>query len=138
MTINTVIFGKNVFCGPSVLSAVLGITTDEAVLEINNIRHRPGDKEITSCYLSELVEVMHRKGYSTVYLNHLRDRSLFSLLTLLKDDGVYILNVPGHFICIEINKGKRYICDNHTKDPINANSSARLNQRVVIAVKVWK
>lgn len=130
--------GSNTFCGPAVLSVIDGMNTDEAVAEINAVRHKPKDRKVTGAYLSELVEVLTRRGYKHTYFSHLHNNSLFFVLSVLDQDGMYIVNVPGHFICIEKNGSQRYICDNRSKRPLNAGISSRLQQKAIQIVKVWK
>lgn len=127
-------FGKNNFCGPAVISAITGISTDAAEKRIQLLRRNT--KKVTGAFTTELCEVLTRFGYRTSYLTHLSHcGSIFYLLSVL-EDGQYIVCVPGHFICIEITDTAKYICDNHTKKPININASARLSQQVQQVVKV--
>lgn len=131
---NPVTFGKNNFCGPAVISSITGISTDAAELHIQLLRRN--SKKVKGAYTSELCEVLERLNYRTTYLTHLSHcGSVFYLLSVL-EAGTYIIVVPGHFICIEITDTAKYICDNHTKKPININSSARLSQQVHQVVKV--
>lgn len=126
-------FGENKYCGPSVMSAICGITTDEAAAIISGIT---GKKRVISVYESHLVAAFHKVGYKTEKLQ-VTSHTVFGSLFNLKD-GIYVYTVPRHYIAIEVNGNHRYICDNHTKSPINASASARLSQKVVSMFRVWK
>lgn len=126
--------GKNTFCGPAVISSISGVSTDVAERYIQQIRGNT--RKVTSAYTSEVVEALSRLGYRSSYLTHLSScGSIFYLLSVL-EDGQYIVMIPGHFICIEVEGNKKFICDNHTKKPLSISSSARLSQQVQIVVKV--
>jgi hypothetical protein len=122
---NSIQFGANKFCGPSVLSAVLGITTDEASAVLSKVT---GRKIITSVWPLEVVKALQVYGYKSIKINPPAS-TLFGCLRSLTD-GVYLFYVPGHVVAIEVNGIHRYICDNHTKSTLNAASSSRLMQRV--------
>jgi hypothetical protein len=53
-------------------------------------------------------------------------------------DGFYLVMIPNHFVCIEVSERKIYFCDNHTKEPMPAASSARLLQPVLAVYKIIK
>lgn len=133
---NKVNFGKNTFCGPSVISAIAGCTTDEAEALIQSVRGNR--KKVVGAYLSELTEVFRELNYSVSSLRGLENQSIFSSMFRIRDDGYYVFLIPGHFIAIEVNGNNRFICDNHTKSPINLSNSARLNQKVLGVIRVIK
>ena len=136
MTLNNVSFGRNIFCGPSSISAITGVNTDIAEQVIQDITGQR--RNVKGVYLTDLCEAFRRLKYKTTYLTHLNNSgTLFYILTVL-DDGKYIICVPNHFITIEVEGKNRYICDNHTKRPINVCGSARLSQRVINVVRVDK
>jgi hypothetical protein len=133
MTLNKVNENGNTFCGPGVISAITGIGTKEIERITQQIRRN--SKPVRGMYTSELCEILHRLGWKTSYVNGMGG-SLFYALGVL-DTGVYIVMVPGHFVCVEIDENKqRYFVDNHTKRPINAAVSARGMQRVHSVVRV--
>ena len=129
----------NTFCGPAALSIILGKDTAECEKLIKSVR-RPSNKPVRGVYLSELAAVLEVQGYKVEYQRetHLVGRSLFFSMTMMKEDGLYIFLIPHHFVVIEKDNAYRYICDNHTKTPINAATSARLNQVVLDCFKVSK
>lgn len=135
---NPVTFGANVFCGPAVISAVAGVTTDEAAKLVQDLRR--SSRPVKAMYNSELIQVFSRLGFNTVYLDKYKTSSLFYLLhSVLLEPGTYVFMVPGHFIAIEINSdGRKYICDNHTKKPLNVTASARLSQKVTCVLRITK
>jgi hypothetical protein len=131
-------FGENVYCGPAVISAICEITTDDAARYINYYRGKSSDSKVTGANLSELKWVLSHLDYETEDKPKLANMSLYRFLLSVKEEAYYIVCVPGHFIIAELRDGKRYICDNHTKQEINAGASARLSQPVVQVLKVTK
>jgi len=133
---NRILFGKNEFCGPSVLSAICGISTDEAAAVLSSIT---GRNKVAGIYIRELKSAFNQLGYNCVDVLLARGTSLSaSPVPLHGKDGQYIFTIPGHFIAIELNGNHKYICDNHTKEPINVGASARLSMRVQHVFKVVK
>lgn len=126
-------FGYNKYCGPAVLSILTGRSTDECAKVISQVSKQ---YTVVGVTLTDLMESARRLGFNTENM-HIDGMSLFrALLTLApKGDGTFIVNVPNHWVCIEVTDGKLYFCDNHTKEPIPAASSARLSMP---ALAVWK
>lgn len=132
MTELTNVFGLNKFCGPGVLSAFTGMSTDECARVIGQIS---GQRQITGVQYAHLLEVCRRLGFTTTEIP-VFSRTLFGcLLNLSKNDGKYIIVVPNHYVAVEVNQHQVYLIDNHTKRPINAAASARLSQTVQ---KIWR
>lgn len=134
---NNIQFGSNQFCGPSVLSAICGITTDEAAAVIQSVtgQHR----DVKGVFSSDLRKSFVSLGYKCQTVNIPSGFSVFkAMFALTGKDGIYIFMVPGHFIAIEVNGKNRFICDNHTKEPINLSNSSRLSQKVSSIFKVEK
>jgi hypothetical protein len=133
---NSVNTTTNTFCGPAALSIILNKPTDECEALLQSIRRNK--RQVKGAYLSELAAVLTHMGKVVKYqtLTPLVGRSLFFSMTVMEEDGLYVFLIPGHFVVIEKNKEQRYLCDNHTKKPLNAASSARLNQRVLDCFKV--
>lgn len=133
----------NKYCGPAVISIITGLTTNEAAKKIQGLR---GNKRsVTGTWIDELVKVLNKLGYYTCYDRRLAGHSLFFTLTQLQDGGstysyaigYYLIATATHFVLIEKTPDNKYLfCDNHTKKPINACSSARLSERVVQVVYV--
>lgn len=141
---NPIQFGSNRFCGPSVISAITGLNTDAVVREVNKLRNKSFFTPVRGMYMHELQAILTKLDSNIkteMQGEQYKRQSLFRLLFHLPD-GLYILQVPGHFILIESETKdgitKKYILDNHTKVPINLGSSARLQQEVVLVVKVCK
>jgi len=124
---NSIQFGKNQFCGPSVISAICGIGTDEASAILSTIT---GQKNIKGVYTSDLIKAFNQLGYDCNSVTIPKGSLFSSLFYLHGKDGTYVFMVPGHFIAIELNGNHKFICDNHTKEPINVGSSSRLGMRV--------
>ncbi len=132
---NKVNFGNNKFCGPSVMSAICGISTDEASAVISRIT---GRAKVRGVYLSELKRAFELAGYPVEQIEPTGQSVFGCLFSLHGKDGYYVFMVPGHFIAIEMNGNHKYICDNHSKEPINVSNSARLGQKVIGLLKVSK
>lgn len=126
--------GQNRFCGPAVLSILTGKSTDECASVIGGIN---GEYTIKGVQLTDLLKAADKLGFKCESVD--TSGSLFGTITrLVNNDGIYIITLPKHFVVIETNDKKAYFCDNHTKEPIPAASSARLSQRVLAAHKVYK
>lgn len=126
----------NKFCGPAVLSILTGKSTDECARVISRIN---GQYNVAGVRLSDLLKAADKLGYDQYPA--IPANSLYGTivrLTLANDDGMFIITVPNHFVVIEIKDKKAFFCDNHTKEPIPAASSARLGQPVLNANKVFK
>lgn len=126
-------FGVNEYCGPSVLSVLTGKSTDECAAVISSITGRTQIKAVNT---QDLVLALERLRFD-VEKRPLVARSLFGVLSnLSRYDGLYIVFVPKHVVAIRVENKEVFICDNHTKSPINAKSSARLTQPVDLIYKV--
>ena len=134
MSLNSVSIGANKFCGPAVLSILTGKTTDECARVISSIN---GKYTIEGVTLDHLLQAADRLGFDQEYIEP--SSTLFgSLIRLVNHDGLYIVTVTGHFVCIEVSNRKIYFCDNHTKEPMPAASSARLQQKCKAIHRVTK
>lgn len=128
--------GHNQFCGPAVLSILTGKSTDECAYAIGRIRNNYNVKGVTN---NDLLAAANNLGFYTDRVV-VSGRSLYMALVQLSTngDGIYIVMVPKHFVCIEVKDKQIYFCDNHTKEPIKAASSARLHQVVESIYKVTR
>lgn len=125
MHLNAVTVGQNKYCGPAVLSILTGKSTDECARVIGSIN---GKYTVEGVELKHLLEAASRMGFDCEGINPAA--TLFgTLIRLANRDGVYIVTVTGHFVVIEVKEKKIYFCDNHTKEPMPAASSARLQQQ---------
>lgn len=132
--LNAVNVGMNKFCGPAVLSILTGKSTDECAFVISSIN---GQYRVEGVQLNDLLRAADKLGFDQQSMSV--GGSLYSTLVMhSNNDGMYIVTVPNHFVCIEVNDKKIYFCDNHTKEPMPAASSARLLQRVLAVHKVTK
>lgn len=134
--LNAVDFGNNKYCGPSVMSILTGIDTDEAE---RLLRLATGRYNITGVQPQEMkmALLLMEPPWDMVSVAMPLNSSLYFTLTqLYKVDGLYIIGVPGHVITIEVKERKIYLCDNHTKTPIPAGNSARLSQHVTGVYKI--
>ena len=131
-TLNEV-YGLNKYCGPAVLSILTGRNTDECADAISRINNQHDIKGVS---ITDLLKAADDLGFNHEKIGE-NYRSLYlALLDIASIDGMYIVVLEKHFICIEVKKPSIYLCDNHTKSPINAASSARLSQKVLYLYKV--
>jgi hypothetical protein len=127
--------GSNIFCGPAAISAIVDISTDEAARVINEVRgFIYSSPPVTGVHIGEMQKAFNLLGYSMKPFAT-QGMSLYRTLFSLKEDGYYLLMPPRHYIVIKVEAGKKYLCDNHTKEEINAAASARLQQFIS---HIWK
>ena len=132
--LKTANIGMNKYCGPAVLSILTGKSTDECAQVISKIN---GQYNVAGVQLSDLLKAADKLGFASQ--KSIEIGSLYRTFTnLVKHDGMYIVAIINHFVCIEVQDKKIYFCDNHTKEPIPAASSARLSQPVLAIYRVWK
>lgn len=125
--------GFNKFCGPAVLSIVTGKDTDTCARAISEVTK---NYKVQGVYLKDLKAALEKLGFKSDEVPFV-GRSLYSaLVSIANKDGIYIVQLETHYVCIEITERKVYFCDNHTKEPMPAASSARLMQGVVSISKV--
>lgn len=119
--------GLNIYCGPAVLAIMTGRSTDECA---HVIRRLTGQSVIKGVQYAILLMAFEKLGWRPVAKPKLA-RTLFGILnTIVESDGNYLIEVPGHVVIIQVKDKKIFFCDNHTKDPIPAENSARLMQQV--------
>ncbi len=134
--LKTVTEGMNKYCGPAVLSILTGKNTDECARAISRIT---GNYKVEGVYVQELLKAGKLLGVEAVEKQGMNGLSLFRTVTMIvHEDGMYIISTQTHFFCIEVNNKKVYFCDNHTKEPIPAASSARLMAKVITCHRVTK
>lgn len=132
--LNAVNIGMNKFCGPAVLSILTGKSTDECARVISSIN---GQYRVEGVLLTDLLRAADKLGFDQVPKPS--GNSLYSTLVMHSgNDGMYIFTLPNHYVCIEVKNKAIYFCDNHTKEPMPAASSARLLQKVLSVHQVIK
>lgn len=132
--LNTVNEGYNKFCGPAVLSILTGKDTDTCAYAITKVN---GNYKIKGVTTYDLLKAADNLGFNNEEFQ--LSGSLYYVLTyIVHNDGMYIVMLPKHVVCIEVKDRKIYFCDNHTKEPINAAASARLSQKVESIYRVTK
>lgn len=125
--LNTIVFGVNEYCGPSVLSALTGKTTDECAEVIS---HLTGRNVIKGVQMDVLIKALERLRFDCEKMN-VPAHTVFGTLNAISGvNGLYIIGVPGHVVAVEVAHPKIYLIDNHTKQAISASASARLSQKV--------
>lgn len=128
---------SNEFCGPSVMSAILGIGTDEAASRIQNVTGQR--TKVKGVFLHDLCTAFRQYGYECKQVIVPGQTVWGCLFSLRSNPGMYVFTVPNHFIAIEVNdEGRAVICDNHSKTPVKMSSSSRLGMKVVAITKVFK
>jgi hypothetical protein len=131
--LKTINFGLNQFCGPAVMSALTGKSTDECAAVISAVS---GRKEIKAVQPAHIKEALKRLRFDVSELDG--GPTLFGVLNrLYRNNGFYVIFVPRHVVAIEIKIDEVYICDNHTKTPLNIRQSARLLQKVEAVWRVF-
>lgn len=121
------ITGINQYCGPAVLSALTGESTDRCAAVISTIS---GRKEIKATQREHLVEAFKRLRFD-VKETIFSGSTLFGTLHRMHThNGLYVVFVPEHVIAVEVIGTEIYICDNHTKTPLDIKQSSRLTQKV--------
>lgn len=131
---NDVQFGMNQYCGPAVLSIFTGLDTDFIAQQVTEITGRP---KVTGVMPSDLIRVGEKLGLEFKENQAFQDRSLFwTASALVNFPGNYLITIPNHYITLEVTIAKQiFICDNHTKIPMDLQNSSRLSQKVE---RVWK
>lgn len=129
---NSLIEGNNQYCGPAVLSILLGKSVDECALLFLK-----GDKTI-SVTTGEMIRALEAQRCTVSQVTLASGGSLYSCFHIIsRTPGAYIVAVPKHVIAVEVTEDNQVlVCDNHTKFPINGQASARLSQRVNEVLKV--
>ena len=135
MTNLKTIQGFNIFCGPAVLSALTGKTTDECA---NVIGHINGRFEIRGVQIDHLLKALDKLGFNSEEVRPPAGMLFGVLNHLSHTEGMYVVRVPKHVVAVEVLEGKIYLIDNHSKSAIDAAGSARLTQRVENVYKVVK
>lgn len=134
--LKSVNIGHNKYCAPAVLSILTGKSTDECAAVISKIN---GKYKITGVMIHDLLLAAKQMGFDTEIIFGSNNISLYRLLvSIASRDGIYITMVTGHFVVIEVKDKKIYFCDNHTKEPIPAASSSRLQMQVLACYRVVK
>lgn len=128
------VHGLNTYCGPAVLSALTGRSTDECAAVISSIT---GQTTIKGVFTKDILLALKKLRFNSEPV--LCGRTLYGTILRLADhDGFYIIVVPHHYVALEVSNHQVYLIDNHTKAPLLANSSARMMQKVEAAWKVTK
>ena len=126
-------FGINAYCGPAVLSVLTGESTDRCAAVISAVSGRQEIKAVQRAHLVEALKRLRFDAKETIY----GGSSLYGTLYRMQgDNGLYVIFVPHHVVAVEIKDGEAFICDNHTKTPLDIKQSARLTQRVELVLKV--
>jgi len=132
---NKVQTGNNQFCGPAALSVISGHSVDYCAKVIGDIIGKAPDK-VKGVFPADLFKAAKklRIDYKEIEMSG----SLYFVATCLAHKGTatYLVTLPRHYIVIEVTLDRQlFICDNHTKEPLNLANSARLSQRIE---KIWK
>jgi len=126
------IHGLNTYCGPAVLSALTGRSTDECASVISRIT---GQATIKGVYVRDILRALKLLKFDATKVEG--GRTLYGTMLRLADkDGFYIIVIPHHYVALEVNNHQIYLIDNHTKSPLLASSSARMMQKVEEVYKV--
>jgi ABC-type bacteriocin/lantibiotic exporter with double-glycine peptidase domain len=134
--LNSAKLGQNRYCGPAVLSILTGKSSDECANVISQIN---GQYNVTGVQINHLMQAADKLGFDQIPIKTIAGSSLYrTLVQLALIDGMYILLIESHYVVVEVKEKKIYLCDNHTKEPIPAESSSRLSMKVATAYRVIK
>src|SRR6188768_651505 len=112
--LNAINFGVNQFCGPAVLSALTGKTTDECAQVIQSIS---GERTIRAVQVHHLLKAFEKLRFKTEKMPVPLTSLYANLTAYASKPGKYIVLVPHHVVAIEIKDGQVYLVDNHSKEP---------------------
>lgn len=126
-------FGLNQYCGPSVLSALTGKTTDECAAVISKIN---GQQFITAVKMEHLMKAFEMLRFNVEKQKVFGSTLYASLVSLYRHEGFYVILIPRHVVAVEVTDKDIFLVDNHSKQPLNATQSARLLQKVHEVYKV--
>lgn len=125
---NKVKIGQNQYCVPAVISILTGKDTDECARMISRVT---GQSQVTMVRYEDAITVLTKLGMEITLVPNASECSLFTTMHFIaREDGMYLVGVPAHVVAVEVKDHRVFLCDNHTKEPINGASSARLGQRV--------
>lgn len=126
------VFGLNPYCGPGVLSALTGKSTDHCAAVISAVS---GAKIIKAVNMAHILEAAKRLGFEVQEIKPL-GRTVYGTITGLSISGArdtrYIFSLPKHVVAVEITANREiYVIDNQSKKAVTAGNSARLSQNVL-------
>lgn len=125
-------FGLNQYCGPAVLSALTGESTDRCAAVISAVS---GKREIKAVNREHLKEALKRLRFEVKDTIFGRQTLYGTLFRMISSPGLYVVCVPHHVVAVEVIDEQIYICDNYCKTPLDIKQSARLMQKVEC---VWR
>lgn len=126
-------FGMNQYCGPAVLSAITGKSTDECAAVISKITK---NTVIKAVHITDLLRAVNLLGFNSIAIDR-GGYTLFSNLnSLWAHPGIYLIVVPKHVVAVEVTSDGIFLVDNASKEPFRAEASARLTQRVEVIYKL--
>jgi hypothetical protein len=134
MTTLSDVQGVNKYCGPAVLAALTGESTDRCAAVISRISGKNEIKAVNRQHLKEVLKALKFDVEETQYGGATLYGTLFRMHSV---PGKYVVFVPHHIVAVEVKENQIYICDNHTKTPIDIKQSARLSQKVEIVWRVF-
>lgn len=126
-------FGINQFCGPAVLSALTGKSTDECAAVISSIN---GRQEIRAVEIKDLIKALEKLRFDVSGLPLVGCTLYRAFSLLVNKPSLYIILIPRHVIAVEVKDNHIFLIDNHSKSPIDAAHSARLMQKVEAVYRV--
>lgn len=134
-SLNEINFGVNRYCGPSVLSAITGESTDRCAAVISAVT---GKQTIKAVQMAHLIDAFKRLRCDVVKIDNIGRTIYGTMMKLADNDGIYVIAIPHHVLAIEVVEHQVFIVDNHTKVPLPAGSSSRLMQKVEEVYKITK
>lgn len=131
----TAIQGKNSYCGPAAIAAIVGISTDAAAKAIRETGYKR--KSVRRLHPEELEWALAKLGYA-VHYQQMSPSDTPTLAKWIRDRedraAVNIVYVTGHYAVVS---GNKYI-DNHTKEAVWISKAPGRRKRVKGVLTVEK
>ena len=126
--------GYNKYCVPAVLSILTGRSTDDCASVVGSFISKYDIQEVP---VDVMISAAGKLRWNLIEQSSLENASIFwAFNSLYNRPGMYVFLIKKHVVAVEVTENKQiFLCDNHSKEPINGHSSARLGQ---IVLKIWK
>ena len=103
-----VITGNNVYCGPAVVAALLGVTTDEASKLLK------GHEGVKGTWYREVVPCLERHGKRLVPVHLEAKKTVLRFAQSADPNAVYLIGTRNHWLVVHCGT----VWDNHAPRPV--------------------
>lgn len=127
--------GANKWCGPAALSALLGITTDEALCRLENVigsNRRTPEYSTPLDMIAVLADFGWRVERYKLFSHAVRPTLLWAVTDWMSDGGAYLVVTPTHFVACG---GEKVACSKH-REPLTVSVAHPASGWSVVAI--WK